>query len=495
MGIPLRVLIVEDSPDDATLIIRHLIKGGYEPDSTIVQNADEMRRALAGKEWDLILCDYSMPAFDTFAALTVARDSALDLPFVVVSGSIDQETAVAAMRAGASDYLLKDNLTRLVPAIRREIQEAHSRRSRRIAEQELAAVKEELAVQLSDMTSLHQLSVRLSSATDLQQVSNEIAAGIKALLSTDVAVLKLCGPGGERAIQPPGLGISLHARSGELLGQIEVLRGNAGELSARERRLIELYTRQAGEVLHNVQLYEKAQEANRLKDEFVAMVSHELRTPLTPIVGAVHMIRSGKEPATTARALEMIDRNVKIQAQIIEDLLDVSRIASGKLRLRLSYVDVRKVIESAVATVRSSADSKQIHLEVVCTPIDGVVLGDADRLQQVLWNLLSNAVKFTSPGGRVTVSMESDKHSVEIRITDTGIGIPSDFLPHVFDRFRQADGSTTRRHGGLGLGLSIVKQLVELHGGAVQAMSEGSGKGASFLVRFPMKAEEPARSA
>jgi signal transduction histidine kinase len=228
-----------------------------------------------------------------------------------------------------------------------------------------------------------------------------------------------------------------------------------------------------------------AEEANRLKDEFLSTVSHELRTPLTAILGWVQMLKTGNlPPEKYERALATVERNARSQAQLIEDLLDVSRIMSGKLKLEVEPVDMCLVVEAALDTVRPAADAKGIRLQ---TALDstGRVMGDAHRLQQVVWNLLSNAVKFTPKGGRVQVLVERRDSSVEITVADTGPGISSDFLPHVFDRFRQADASTTRNHGGLGLGLSIVRQLVELHGGGVQAFSE-EGKGASFVVRLPL---------
>ena len=228
-----------------------------------------------------------------------------------------------------------------------------------------------------------------------------------------------------------------------------------------------------------------AEEANRLKDEFLSTVSHELRTPLTAILGWVQMLKTGNlPPEKYARALATVERNARAQAQLIEDLLDVSRIMSGKLKLEVEPVDMCLVVEAALDTVRPAAEAKGIRLQ---TALDstGRVMGDAHRLQQVVWNLLSNAVKFTPKGGRVQVLVERRDSSVEITVADTGPGISSDFLPHVFDRFRQADASSTRKHGGLGLGLSIVRQLVELHGGGVQVFSE-EGKGASFVVRLPI---------
>ncbi len=230
----------------------------------------------------------------------------------------------------------------------------------------------------------------------------------------------------------------------------------------------------------------EAEEANRLKDEFLAIVSHELRTPLTAILGWVQMLRTGSLPAEKReRALETVERNARAQAQLIEDLLDVSRILSGKMRLEVEPVEMGKVVEGALESVRPAAEAKGLKLQAALDST-GTVMGDAQRLQQVVWNLLSNAVKFTPKGGRVQVFVERRDSSVEITVADTGQGISPDFLPHVFERFRQASGGTTRKYGGLGLGLSIVKHLVEAHGGTLSVASEGEGKGATFVVRLPL---------
>jgi signal transduction histidine kinase/integral membrane sensor domain MASE1 len=230
----------------------------------------------------------------------------------------------------------------------------------------------------------------------------------------------------------------------------------------------------------------EAERANKTKDEFLAIVSHELRTPLSAIVGWASMLRSGSlDQARATRAVEVIDRNAKAQAQLIEDILDVSRIVSGNLRLDPRPVQLQQVIEAAVDSIRPAADSKQIRLQMTLDPKAGPVSGDPDRLQQIVWNLLSNAVKFTQSGGNVNVQLTSSNSHVDIVVSDDGHGIPSEFLPHVFDRFRQADGSKSRRHGGLGLGLAIVRNLVELHGGVVKAHSDGEGKGTTFTISLP----------
>ncbi len=230
----------------------------------------------------------------------------------------------------------------------------------------------------------------------------------------------------------------------------------------------------------------EAETANRAKDEFLATLSHELRTPLNAILGWAQLLRAHRDPATVERALETIERNAKLQAQLVEDLLDLSRIVAGKVRLDTRPVNVPAVVEAAVDSVRPAAAAKGIELAVGLDPTATPVLGDPDRLQQVLWNLLSNAVKFTPRGGQVQVRLDRTDSQVRIRVTDSGQGIRPEVLPFVFDRFRQGDSTTTRAHGGLGLGLAIVRHLVELHGGLVSAESAGEGHGATFTVRLPL---------
>ncbi|HEX8338434.1 MAG TPA: PAS domain S-box protein [Pyrinomonadaceae bacterium] len=234
-------------------------------------------------------------------------------------------------------------------------------------------------------------------------------------------------------------------------------------------------------------LLSEAQEANRLKDEFLATLSHELRTPLTAILGWAHLLRGGQVRGEEAeRALETIERNARAQSQLIDDLLDVSRIVTGKLRLELTPVSPDSFIEPALEAVRPAARAKGVRLRKVIDAGVGALVVDPARLQQVVWNLLSNAVKFTPNGGSVEVRLERVGSHIEIAVADTGAGIVPEFLPHVFERFRQADQKTSRRHGGLGLGLSIVRHLVELHGGSVRADSAGEGAGSTFTVTLPV---------
>jgi signal transduction histidine kinase len=383
MSKPLRVLLVEDSGDDEILVSRTLARAGYDLVIKRVETPEAMIAALNNNDgggWDIVLADFSLPGFNAIAALELLQRSGHDIPFIIVSGSVGEETAVATMKAGAHDYVMKENLARLIPAIERELREAEVRRERRAAEED---------------------RVRLL----------------------------------------------------------------ASERRARQ----------------------EAEAANRLKDEFLAAVSHELRTPLTAIIGWTHLLRSGKiKGQTVEHGLEIIDRNARSQARLVEDLLDISRIITGELRLEVSPVALVPVVSAALESLRAAANAKGILVRTVLDHEASPVLGDAKRLQQIIWNLLSNAIKFTPGGGTVEVRLERAESDAQITVTDMGAGISPEFLPFIFDRFRQADMTQTRAYGGLGLGLSIVRYLVELHGGKIEAASAGEGRGATFTVSFPL---------
>ncbi|HEY9611546.1 response regulator [Allocoleopsis sp.] len=276
-------------------------------------------------------------------------------------------------------------------------------------------------------------------------------------------------------------------------GIVTPLRDEAGQLRGFSKIMRDFTERKRAEDERN-QLLAREQEAraaaeaaNRLKDEFLATLSHELRSPLNAMLGWTRLLNSRQfDEATTARALQTIERSAKSQAQLVEDLLDVSRIIQGKLRLNTRPVELVSVIESAIETVRPATEAKEISLQCVLDPATGSVAGDFDRLQQVVWTLVSNAIKFTPKGGQVQVRLERVNSHVEIIVRDSGKGIDPEFVPYVFERFRQADSSSTRVYSGLGLGLAIVRHLVELHGGTVRAHSEGEGKGATFTVKLPL---------
>jgi PAS domain S-box-containing protein len=278
-------------------------------------------------------------------------------------------------------------------------------------------------------------------------------------------------------------------KDGQVIGTITIIE-DVTERVARENRLMKLLAREQA-------AREEAEAANRAKDEFLATMSHELRTPVNAIYGWAQVLRRmDQDEEIVRRGIEAIERNSKMQSRLIEDILDVSRIITGKFSLDVRPIDLVSVIESALEAVRPAADARRIQLQAALDPQAGPVSGDPHRLQQVIWNLLSNAIKFTPAGGRVEIRLERTNSQAEIKVTDTGQGISAEFLPHVFDRFRQADSTSSRRHGGLGLGLAIVRHLVEMHGGTVQAFSGGEGQGAAFVVRLPLLAlrEAPEKS-
>ena len=304
------------------------------------------------------------------------------------------------------------------------------------------------------------------------------------------------------------LAVPVRSRSGEVIGGLFFGHPRAGVFTERAERLTVGVAAQAGVAIDNARLFEAAQRAaeerkflleseraarsaaermSEMKDEFLATLSHELRTPLNAILGWSQVLRRGSgNEAEQQRGLETIERNARVQAQLIEDLLDMSRITSGKLRLDIQQLQPGPAIEAAVETVKHAADAKGIRLETFLDPAAGPISGDHGRLQQIIWNLLSNAIKFTPKDGKVQVVLERVNSHIEISVADTGIGIRPEFIPHLFERFRQGDASTTRKFGGLGLGLSIVKRLVELHGGTVWVKSPGEGLGTTVTVLLPL---------
>jgi signal transduction histidine kinase len=379
----LRFLLLEDSLVDTELIAAILTEGGITCNLVQVKTEAEFQTALEQGNFDLILSDYSLPGFDGIAALKMAQSFCPDVPFIFVTATMGEEVAIETLKSGATDYVLKQRLERIVPSVLRSLREAQERRARQQAEAELRQQKEEL------------------------------------------------------------------------------------------------------------------ERANRIKDEFLAVLSHELRSPLNAILGWSKILRTRQlDRPTLMRGLETIERNAKLQTQLIEDLLDVSGIIRGKLSLHPQKTNLIPTIEAAIDTMRLAAQAKSIDLQFTIMgngetkpkiPIPKFfVLGDSSRLQQIVWNLLSNAIKFTPQGGRVEVLLENCSNYAQITVKDTGIGINSDFLPYVFDSFRQADGSITRKHSGLGLGLAIVRHLVELHGGTVSAESLGDGQGSTFMVKLPL---------
>ncbi|MBC7825962.1 MAG: response regulator [Candidatus Parcubacteria bacterium] len=503
----LQFLLLEDSSLDAELIQATLTNGDIECELVRVQTRSTFIETLNSMTFDLILSDYSLPSFDGIAALDLARDICPNVPFILVSGTLGEELAIDTLKRGATDYVLKQRLERLVPAVNRALREAQERRDYQHAIAALHLSERRFRTLADAVPNFVWINNADGEADYLNSRWQEYTG-------TSFGVQKAQTWVG--ATHPDDMEAVTETRT------IGIRSGNPYEIECRIRRHDGVYRWHlvrvvpfkdeqdqllywygtATDIDDAKRLYHQAKEANRIKDEFLAVLSHELRTPLNPIVGWSRLLRAKPpDPITLARGLETIERNAKIQTQLIEDLLDVSRILRGKFSLNAQPVNLVTVIESALETVRLSADAKSIQLEFnAADNINYVALGDAGRLQQVIWNLLSNAIKFTPNHGHVEIELTidsthtlADEQYAKITVRDTGKGIDSEFLPYVFDSFRQADGSTTRTFGGLGLGLAIVRHLIELHGGTTEAISLGDGKGSTFTVKLPLLKHEDGR--
>ncbi|MFS0513836.1 response regulator [Nostoc sp. UIC 10607] len=503
----LRFLLLEDSLLDAELVQVILTEGGINCELIRVETGADFLAALEKETFDLILADYALPSFDGISALEIARNRSPEIPFIFVSAALGEELAIEALKNGATDYVLKQRLGRLVPSVQRALREAKERRERQQAEESLQ--KSEAKYRRIVDTSYEGIwMIDSQSQTEFvnQRLCEMLGYPAEEILGRSMFdfIEQIDGVAAQEKVEwhkregsdlkegrlrcKDGSYIwalisakAIFSEQNEFLGAIAMLT----DISDRKRteserdRLLQLEQRAR----------EEAEAANRIKDEFLAVLSHELRSPLNPILGWAKLLQSRKfDDISLKKALETIERNAKLQAQLIEDLLDVSRILQGKLNLNMIPVNLASTIEAAMETVRLAAEAKTIQIETTLD-LKGKVLGDSARLQQVFWNLLSNAVKFTSAGGKVNVQLECIDAHVQITVSDTGKGIHPDFLPHVFDYFRQGDGTTTRKFGGLGLGLAIARHLVEMHGGTVWGQSLGEDQGAIFTVRLPLLKE------
>ncbi|MEH2118396.1 hybrid sensor histidine kinase/response regulator [Nostoc sp.] len=499
----LRFLLLEDSPLDAELAQAILTEGGIYCELIRVETGADFLTALETEGFDLILADYALPSFDGISALKIARNHTPEVPFIFVSAALGEELAIEALKNGATDYVLKQRLGRLVPSVQRALREAKERQERQQAEKLLQ--KSEAKYRRIVDTSYEGIwMIDSQSRTEFvnQRFCEMLGYAAEEMLGRSMFdfIAQADGIAEETLKWLKGEGSDLKegqlrckdgsyiwtlisaktifSEENEFLGAIAMLT----DISDRKRteserdRLFQLEQTARAE----------AEAANRIKDEFLAVLSHELRSPLNPILGWAKLLQSRKfDDTALQKALETIERNAKLQAQLIEDLLDVSRILQGKLNLKMIPVNLPSTIEAAMETVRLAAEAKTIQIEMMLDR-KGKVLGDSARLQQVFWNLLSNAVKFTPIGGHVNVQLECIDAQAQITVSDTGKGIHPDFLVHVFDYFRQGDSTTTRKFGGLGLGLAIARHLVEMHGGTISAESLGEEQGAIFTIKLPL---------
>ena len=491
-----RILLADDNADMRDYV-RRLLSARYEVEA--VADGEAALQAARERTPDLVLTDIMMPRLDGFGLLKALREEAATavIPVILLSARAGEESRIEGLEAGADDYLVKPFAAReLLARVGTHLELA---RVRREAQQQIIAIWESItdafialdpewryvyinaAAERVGVKRAEVLGRTLWEAFP-ELVGTEVEAHYRRAARERVPVefVSFYGPWGrwfENRIFP--------AADGSLAVYFRDITQRVRAEEERDRLFVREREARAA-----------AEEASRMKDEFLATVSHELRTPLNAILGWSGMLRRGTVEAELGRhGLEVIERNARAQNQLIEDLLDVSRVITGKLRLDVQPVELREVIQAAADVVRPAAEAKEIGLQLLLDPTPGPVSGDPQRLQQVVWNLLSNAVKFTERGGRVQVTLGRVNSHVEVTVSDTGEGIEPDFLPHVFERFRQQDGSYTRRHGGMGLGLAIVRHLVELHGGAVEAWSDGPQQGATFTVKLPLIiARDAARS-
>jgi PAS domain S-box-containing protein len=512
------VLIVDDAPEDCLTYRRFLQKDPKRAYSIFEARCGEDALALyREKRPECILLDYYLPDAEGLDMLDALRRQAgaRACAIVVLTGESDIDLAVRAMKQGAQDYLDKatataEELWRAVDnAIEKTRLQRELERQREWSRITLASIGDaviaiDTARSVTYMNAMAEFLTgwpagaahgrpleeicRLSATANEAPPSSETVGPI-----ADGAVLELTGPvrrAGERIDIPiEGSGAYIRDADGEILGTVFIFR----DISERKKAEAEREALLARERKARAE----AEAAVRAKDEFLAMVSHELRSPLNAIYGWTHVLKNlppDASPELTRRAIEGVQRNAQAQLQLIEDLLDTARIINGKLRLNIRPVALGALVESALDSVREAAVAKNIELKTGYRSNVPQVSGDPDRLRQVIWNLLSNAVKFTPEGGCIELRVQAGDSHVDITVADTGEGISPDFLPHIFERFRQADLSSTRQQGGLGLGLAVVRHLVELHGGSIEAASEGKGKGATFRLRLPLRAAGYERS-
>ncbi|HEY2386566.1 MAG TPA: response regulator [Candidatus Binatia bacterium] len=523
-----QILVVDDNPSQLTAL--RAILDGLGANVQCVGSGRDALRCLLHQDFASILLDVNMPTMDGFetAALIRERPRSEHTPIIFITASVDETHIARGYSLGAVDYIN----TPVVPEVLRAKVSVFIELFRTSAEVRRQA--ESLRRRAEQLHGLTAASLAIHETTSIERMLPVVAEQARAILGTPFAAARIRHEQGrvslgesraagrvddavglldaarERvgtarapirfmAVERDGvpeiaLAVPLIGGDERLVGVLLATGKSDGEFTADDEAVIQQLGQMASLAAENTR-YQEEREANRLKDEFLATVSHELRTPLTAMLSWVRLLQDGRlAPPERVRALEIIDRNARGQARLIDDLLDTSRIVTGKLAIGRDTVALERVVVDAVEAVRPEAEAKGVEIGLVLAT-DLAVTGDARRLQQVLGNLLGNAVKFTPRGGRIAVTLGREGGHAEMRVADTGPGIDPEFLPHIFDRFRQADTSMTRTHGGLGLGLAIVRHLVELHGGTAFAESGEGSSGAIFVIRLPLAADEPARAA
>jgi hypothetical protein len=513
----INILLVDDQPENLLALEAILEKLGEN--LVRANSGEEALRSLLHQDFAVILLDVQMPGMDGFETATLirSRGRSRETPIIFLTAfSTSDQMQFKGYALGAVDYLLKPldaNILTSKVTVFVELFKKTEAIKRQAAQ--LEAINSELRYSEERFRSLSTCSPVGIFETDTQgncTYTNPRYQAICGVSSVESIrsnwLVCVISEDKEQAIASWSAYIKngkeysqefrfhqeddirwlqlrsspMVSLSGELLGHVGTIEDITERKSAEEAKI---------QMIREVTARQEAEAANRMKDEFLAVLSHELRTPLTSILGWSKILRSRKlDEKATSRALDAIERNATSQAQLIEDILDVSRVIRGQMKLNICAVNLASVVEAAIEALHPLAESKEIKLNTLINTNVGGVCGDPNRLQQIVYNLLNNAIKFTPKGGSIEIRLSEEQQETQdyakIQVTDTGIGISSDFLPKVFERFRQADSTTTRSHNGLGLGLAIVRHLVELHKGTVLAESAGEGKGATFTVKIPL---------
>ena len=483
MATPLHVLMVEDSESDAVLLLRELQRGGYAVTHERVETEDAMRAALERERWDIVLSDFSMPQFSAARALALIGQMGVDIPFIILSGAMDEETAVNIMRSGVHDFVLKDNIQRLVPAIARELDAARIRRARRAADARLY-FERKLLQQFMDS------SPDAISFKDVNRCYIRLNEAEKRTLNAGDQ--DLFGRTGDDFIDPERARLrredeeKVLATGEPVLDSVERIAGADGAvhwLSATRAPLRGADGRIAGIVAIARDITESRRQ-EQMKNEFIATVNHELRTPLTSIVGALRLLSAGRvaTPEDTAkRLLSIALQNGDRLARIINDILDFEKISSGSMAYRQELVSIRDLVEQTIEANQVLARDFGVRLLLDGANGQDDVATDPARLGQVITNLLSNAIRFSPRGADVVVAIESTPATVRISVKDQGPGIPPEYRDRIFEKFVQVDATDARKKGGTGLGLAIAKQITTQLGGEI-CLDTVPDQGACFHV-------------
>ena len=502
-------MVVEDSEDDAELILREVRRGGYAVEFERVETKSDMQQALGRGSWDIILSDYSMPQFSAMAALSALKESGLDIPFLVISGTIGEETAVTALKSGAHDFLLKGKLARLVPAIERELSDAESRRFRHEAELRYKLLVEQLPIivyvnPLDKMSSTTYVSPQIQTIlgyrpeewlSDPEFWQNRIHPDDRQSVLTNIERSDLTGT-------PFDMEYRMLARDGHVVwfqDQTVLVRDHKGQPLYWQGLQIDITKRKQAEeeiLKLNAELEQRVEErtkelgrALRAKDQFLANMSHELRTPLNAILGlseSLIELAAGPLNEKQSRYIGMISESGNHLLSLINDILDLAKIEAGQIVLNINEVDLKQVCQASLRMINELAHKKNQQVTLEIDDEIGTVWVDERRLKQVLVNLLSNAVKFTPENGKLGLEVQADKEEKRIMLTvwDNGIGISESDLTRLFRPFVQLDSGLAREVTGTGLGLVLVAQMVRLHGGSIAVESQ-LGQGSRFTAVLP----------